>query len=106
LYKALTRPGGTINAEGIEMRGLETTLTQKGQVTIPQEIRARLGLRPKDKVVLELEGDVARIRRAPSKALRWYGAVTPQSKPEDFGSVRAEFEEGVAEEAVKRDDGG
>ena len=81
------------------MRALETTLTQKGQVTIPQEIRAQLGLKPKDKVIFEVEGEVARIRRAGSKALRWYGAVTPRERPEDFRKVREEFEAGVAEEA-------
>ena len=82
------------------MRGLETTLTQKGQVTIPQEIRAHLGLKPRDKVIFELEGEAAKIKKAPSKVLRWYGAVTPKEKPEDFQKVRAEFEEAVAEEAV------
>ena len=38
------------------MRERETTLTQKGQVTIPQEIRTQLGLKPKDKVIFEMEG--------------------------------------------------
>lgn len=85
------------------MRGLETTLTRKGQVTIPQEIRNRLGLKPKDKVVFEIEGDAARIRRAPSKVLRWYGAVSPAEKPEDFHRVREDFEEGVAEEVMSED---
>jgi AbrB family looped-hinge helix DNA binding protein len=89
-----------IRSGGVDMRELETTLTQKGQVTIPQEIRAQLGLKPKDKVIFEVEGEVARIRRARSKALRWYGAVTAKERPEDFRKVREEFEEGVAEEAA------
>jgi AbrB family looped-hinge helix DNA binding protein len=36
----------------------------KGQVTIPQEIRNRLGLLPHTKVEFELAGDHARIRKA------------------------------------------
>jgi AbrB family looped-hinge helix DNA binding protein len=80
------------------MRGRETTLTQKGQVTIPVEVRASLGLKPKDKVIFEVEGDVAKIRRAPSKVLRWYGSITPRQRPEDFKKLREEFEQGVAEE--------
>jgi len=80
------------------MKELETTLTQKGQVTIPLEIRSRLGLKPRDKVVFELEGEVATIRRAPSKVLKWYGSVTPKQMPEDFRKIRDEFEEAVAEE--------
>ena len=40
------------------------TLTSKGQVTIPQQIRTRLGLRPGTRVVFDVVGDSVRIRRA------------------------------------------
>ena len=39
-------------------------VTSKGQVTIPQEIRNRLGLLPHTEVAFELAGDHARIRKA------------------------------------------
>ena len=39
-------------------------LTSKGQVTIPQEIRERLGLMPRTEVEFEVEGDAVRIRPA------------------------------------------
>jgi len=39
-------------------------ITSKGQVTIPQEIRNRLGLLPHTMVEFELAGDHARIRKA------------------------------------------
>ena len=39
-------------------------VTSKGQVTIPQEIRIRLGLLPHTSVEFELAGDHARIRKA------------------------------------------
>ena len=39
-------------------------ITSKGQVTIPQEIRNRLGLLPHTDVEFELAGDHARIRKA------------------------------------------
>ncbi|KAA6459193.1 AbrB/MazE/SpoVT family DNA-binding domain-containing protein [Acidobacteria bacterium AB60] len=39
-------------------------ITSKGQVTIPQEIRTRLGLLPHTEVEFEMAGDHARIRRA------------------------------------------
>ena len=39
-------------------------VTSKGQVTIPQEIRNRLGLLPHTNVEFELAGDHARIRKA------------------------------------------
>ena len=40
-------------------------ITAKGQVTIPIEIREKLGLLPHTKVVFEVEDDAAKIRRAP-----------------------------------------
>jgi AbrB family looped-hinge helix DNA binding protein len=39
-------------------------VTTKGQVTIPQEIRNRLGLLPNTEVEFELASDHARIRKA------------------------------------------
>jgi len=42
-------------------------ITTKGQVTIPVEIRERLGLLPHTEVVFEVEGNVAKIRRAKPK---------------------------------------
>ena len=40
-------------------------LTSKGQVTIPQEIREKLGLLPYSEVVFDIVGDSVRIRKAP-----------------------------------------
>ena len=39
-------------------------ITSKGQVTIPQEVRNRLGLLPHTEVEFEVTGDYARIRKA------------------------------------------
>ena len=43
-------------------------VTSKGQVTIPQEIRNRLGLLPHTEVAFELAGDHARIRKTGREA--------------------------------------
>ena len=84
------------------MPEIKSTLTQKGQVTIPAEVRRALGLKPHDRVTFELEGDGAKIKRATSKISRWYGAVTPVERPEDFRRIREEFEEAVAGETDRR----
>lgn len=50
---------------------LETTnvkVTTKGQVTIPQEIRNRLGIRPGSEVTFTIDGDGARLRPAEGEA--------------------------------------
>ena len=83
------------------MRELETSVTQKGQVTIPAEIRARLGLKPKDKVIFTLEGEVVTLWPAASKVLRGYGAVVPSQRPEDFQEIRKQVEQAIAEEVTK-----
>lgn len=59
----------------ITLTGRSNTIhiTSKGQVTIPQEIRNRLGLLPYTNVEFELAGDHARIRkveREPGEAAR------------------------------------
>jgi antitoxin PrlF len=49
-------------------------ITAKGQVTIPQEIRQRLGLLPETEVEFEVVGKTARIRKvgggAPTRGRR------------------------------------
>ncbi|MBI4322083.1 MAG: AbrB/MazE/SpoVT family DNA-binding domain-containing protein [Chloroflexi bacterium] len=85
------------------MRQLETTLTRKGQVTIPLEIRSRLGLKPRDKIRFEMEGDAVRLRAAPSKVLEGYGAVKPRKRPENWKQVREEIEQAIAEEVEAED---
>ncbi len=76
-----------------------TTLTQKGQVTIPGELRRALDLKPKDKVAFKMVDGEIRLRPAKSVVEATYGAVTPTSRPEDFRKLRRDFEEGMAEEA-------
>lgn len=39
-------------------------ITSKGQVTIPQDVRERLGLLPHTEVEFEVRGDVAVLRKA------------------------------------------
>jgi AbrB family looped-hinge helix DNA binding protein len=50
-------------------------LTSKGQVTIPQDIRERLGLLPNTAVVFDVVGDAVRIRKAPGSRSRGDGLV-------------------------------
>jgi AbrB family looped-hinge helix DNA binding protein len=45
-------------------------ITSKGQVTIPIEMREKLGLLPDSEVVFELERDSVRIRKAPQANAR------------------------------------
>ena len=50
-------------------------ITSKGQVTIPQEIRLRLGLQPETEVEFDVVGNTVRIRKAEGRAGRGRGIV-------------------------------
>ncbi len=86
-------------------RSSETTVTEKGQVTIPVDVRKALGIKPRDRVRVEYdpEQDVAVIRPLPSVVAALYGIVEPRQRPEDFRALREEFERGVAEEVMAED---
>lgn len=43
-----------------------TTLTSKGQVTIPKAIRDELGLKPHDKIAFFVENGCAKLQRYPT----------------------------------------
>ncbi len=79
-----------------------TTVTSKGQVTIPIELRRALNIKPKDKVAFELAKGEIRLRPIQSRLLAGYGSVKPRSRPEDFRKMRQEMEREQAEEAIKR----
>lgn len=67
-----------------------STVTQKGQVTIPSSIRRALELNPKARVVILHQEDGALIKLAPDiAALR--GSVNPRTKPENFRAMRRAF---------------
>jgi antitoxin PrlF len=50
-------------------------VTAKGQVTIPQEIRNRLGLLPETEVEFDVVGQAVRIRKARGRPGRGRGIV-------------------------------
>ena len=50
-------------------------ITSKGQVTIPQEIRDRLGLQPETEVAFDVVGSTVRIRRVAGRPGRGPGIV-------------------------------
>lgn len=64
------------------------TVTSKGQVTIPIEVRQQLQLAPQDKVVFRVvEGNRVEIEPLPMTLEEAYGSVAPLSQPEDFDAI-------------------
>ena len=75
-----------------------STITSKGQVTIPAVIRRALGLKPQDKLVFRVVEGKVEVEPFPMTLEEAYGSVEPPTKPEDFEAVRA----AVREERVDR----
>lgn len=81
------------------MRVYETRVTQKGQVTVPAEIRKELGIKPRDFVRFEFTPDGVRLLPVPSRVDRYFGAAASSRKALTWREERAAFERGVAKEA-------
>ena len=79
----------------------ETRVTQKGQVTIPLEIRELLGLKPRDRVRFEVVEGKVEIKAATSALERHFQSV-PVPSPLDVASERQAFEDAMAEDGDAR----
>ena len=67
------------------------TVASKGQVTIPAEVRHRLGIDAGDRLVFEIEGEEIRIRVVTSRNLKeLLGAVRPSRTFPEVSAVRKE----------------
>ena len=82
---------------------LEATLSQRGQVTIPSEIRKRLGLKAHDRVRFQVDGDAVTIQAARSRIARHFGAVEPVGQTLDERAEREAFEQAVADDVANGD---
>lgn len=56
-----------------------TTITQKGQVTLPKKIREKFGLRPYKKVFIETSGDSIKIKTS-ADIVDLAGTFKPKNK--------------------------
>jgi AbrB family looped-hinge helix DNA binding protein len=69
---------------------IATTITKKGQVTIPKQIRDALGLKERDKMIFTLKGEGIFLRPLHGNILDLRGTVPPKVRPEEFEKVRRE----------------
>jgi len=70
-------------------------ITSKGQVTIPAEIRERLGLLPETEVEFRVEGQAVRLLKAPSRKGRSRGESVV-SRLRGTGDIRMSTEQILA----------
>ena len=76
--------------EYLRMAKYTSRVSSRGQVTIPSELRRTMGIKPQDRVALEQVDGGIKISPSGSGIAAGYGAVTPQTKPEDSAAIRRE----------------
>ena len=86
------------------MRPLRTTLTRKGQVTVPVEIRRALGLKEGDKLTFTLEDGKVSLERAGSVVERTAGILKGQvsGPPLTAEELRRAAEQAIADDVYER----
>jgi len=84
------------------VKELLSTITTKGQVTIPVEIRRLLGISPHEKVAFVVEGDQVRVVRGGSVVERTAGALKSLKPAQSAEELRETAEWSIAEETVER----
>lgn len=83
-----------------------TTVTRKGQITIPAEIRRALSINEGDKVLVAFDDGEVRLERYGSVAERTAGIFydpnrLPRSIDEVIAAEKEAFQQGVAEEVAR-----
>jgi len=79
---------------------LESTITRKGQVTIPKAIRDRLGVKEGEKVFFVMRGEEVVLKVVKGTILDLRGSVRPSAHPEDFVKIRRSVKQAVAKKVV------
>ena len=79
---------------------LESTITRKGQVTIPKAIRDRLGVKEGAKVLFVMRGEEVILKVIKGTILDLRGSVQPSAHPEDFEKIRRSVRQAVAKKVV------
>ncbi len=67
---------------------MKSTITSKGQTTIPNQIRKKMGLKPGDGLIYSIEGDHILLKPVKGTLLDAYVSVKPRRRPEDFSRLR------------------
>jgi AbrB family looped-hinge helix DNA binding protein len=80
-----------------------STVTRKGQVTIPKTIRDRLGIKEGEKVFFVVRGGEVVLKVLRGNILDLKGSVKPSARPEDFESVRRSVMQVVSKKVARRD---
>ena len=83
-------------------RWYKTTVTRKGQVTIPIEIRRAMGLKEGDSIAFVRDGESVRLDRWISVVEQTAGIGRTEGPPLSAEELRAAAEQAIAEDVMER----
>ena len=66
-----------------------SSVSPKGQITLPAEIRRELGIAPKDQVAITLVNGTVHVTPAAERLRRHFGSVPPLKPDRDWKEVEA-----------------
>jgi bifunctional DNA-binding transcriptional regulator/antitoxin component of YhaV-PrlF toxin-antitoxin module len=95
-------PGNLRTANGNEKTRNQDDAKRAGD-DLSAAIRARLGLRPKNRVRFDVDGDEVKHSPASSNLLAGFGAVTPHRRPEAWPAVEDAVQELIATDVALED---
>ncbi len=84
------------------MTEITTTITKRGQVTVPAQVRRTLGVKPRDKITFTIDGKKVHLTPAAFTLESAYGSVSPSKKPEDFEAITQDAKDEKAEGTAKK----
>ena len=84
---------------GVSM--LESTMTRKGQVTIPKAIRDRLGVKEGEKILFVMRDEEVFLKVVKGTILDLKGSVQPSTQPDDFEKIRQSVKQAVAKKVAR-----
>lgn len=81
---------------------MQSSVSPKGQITIPVEIRKMLGVKPKDKVSFEVEDGKVNLVPARFTLESVFGSVPPPTRTEDLEQLSSDVKEEQVQKTVDK----
>jgi antitoxin PrlF len=83
------------------MRTITTTVTERGQATIPAEVRRILNIRPRDKITFVIEDGEVKVRAAEFTVETAFASVKPVRPVDGPVDIDQLIDDAKAEKATK-----
>jgi AbrB family looped-hinge helix DNA binding protein len=80
---------------------MESTITRKGQITIPKAIRDHWGVKEGEKVLFVMRGDEVFLKIVNGTILDLRGSIRASARPEDFDKIRQSVKQTVAAKVAR-----